>query len=80
MMLSAAGNLVLRWWKLGADSAIVIREFTNNCFYGFLCQEKKTKKEKAVSKRMKKMVDEEKRWQEKEFERSFFREFWPDNV
>ena len=39
-----------------------------------------TKKEKAVSKRMKKMLREEKQLQEKEFERAFFREFWPDNV
>ncbi|KAH7865954.1 hypothetical protein Vadar_013568 [Vaccinium darrowii] len=38
------------------------------------------KKEKAISKRMKKMQDIEKRLQEKEFERAFFREFWPDNV
>lgn len=29
---------------------------------------------------MKKMLEEEKQLQEKEFERAFFREFWPDNV
>ncbi|KAL6332482.1 hypothetical protein AAG906_008512 [Vitis piasezkii] len=38
------------------------------------------KKGKTVSKRMKKMLEEEKQLQEKEFERAFFREFWPDNV
>ncbi|KAL2938986.1 G patch domain-containing protein 8 [Bienertia sinuspersici] len=42
--------------------------------------EKKSKKEKALSKRMRKMLDEEKRQQEKELQRAFFREFWPDNV
>ncbi|KAH9623153.1 hypothetical protein KSS87_011007 [Heliosperma pusillum] len=42
--------------------------------------EKLSKKEKALSKRMKKMLDEEKLWHEKECERSFFREFWPENV
>ncbi|KAL9258929.1 hypothetical protein AKJ16_DCAP02411 [Drosera capensis] len=39
-----------------------------------------TKKEKQLSKRIKKMLDIEKQIQEKEFERQFFREFWPDNV
>lgn len=29
---------------------------------------------------MKKVAAFEKRMQEKEFERAFFREFWPDNV
>ncbi|KAG5549394.1 uncharacterized protein LOC131325238 isoform X2 [Rhododendron vialii] len=38
------------------------------------------KKAKAISKRMKKLQDLEQRLQEKEFERAFFREFWPDNV
>ncbi|XP_074309383.1 uncharacterized protein LOC141643899 [Silene latifolia] len=42
--------------------------------------EKMSKKEKALTKRMKKILDEEKRWHEKERERAFFREFWPDNV
>ncbi|KAK7270067.1 hypothetical protein RIF29_22956 [Crotalaria pallida] len=42
--------------------------------------QKKTKAEKALSKRMKKMQEVEKRMQEKEFERAFFREFWPENV
>ncbi|KAL9247714.1 hypothetical protein vseg_021117 [Gypsophila vaccaria] len=42
--------------------------------------EKKSKKEKALSKRVRKMLDEDKRRQEKEFEQSFFREFWPENV
>ncbi|KAK9274731.1 hypothetical protein L1049_021982 [Liquidambar formosana] len=42
---------------------------------------KKAKKEtKALSKKMRKMQEFEKRLQEKEFERAFFREFWPDNV
>ncbi|KAJ0967836.1 hypothetical protein J5N97_024753 [Dioscorea zingiberensis] len=38
------------------------------------------KKLKTTSKRIRKMQEEEKRMQEKEFERAFFREFWPDNV
>ena len=45
-----------------------------------LSQEKKTKKEKALSKRMRKMLEQEKRLQENEFRQAFFREFWPDNV
>lgn len=42
--------------------------------------EKMSKKEKALSKRMRKMLDEEKRRQENESRQAFFREFWPDNV
>ncbi|GAU12184.1 hypothetical protein TSUD_01510 [Trifolium subterraneum] len=38
------------------------------------------KKTKALSKRVRKMQELEKKMQEKEFERAFFREFWPDNV
>ncbi|XP_042513283.1 G patch domain and ankyrin repeat-containing protein 1 homolog [Macadamia integrifolia] len=38
------------------------------------------KKTKTASKRLRKMLEEEKCLQEKEFERAFFREFWPDNV
>ncbi|XP_039120299.1 G patch domain and ankyrin repeat-containing protein 1 homolog [Dioscorea cayenensis subsp. rotundata] len=38
------------------------------------------KKVKANSKRIRKMLEEDKRAKEKEFERAFFREFWPDNV
>ncbi|KAL2323924.1 hypothetical protein Fmac_022982 [Flemingia macrophylla] len=38
------------------------------------------KKAKTVSKRMRKMQEFEKKMQEKEFERAFFREFWPENV
>ncbi|CAL9776414.1 unnamed protein product [Musa acuminata subsp. burmannicoides] len=38
------------------------------------------KKNKQVSKRIRKMREEEERMKEKEFERAFFREFWPDNV
>ncbi|KAK4348167.1 hypothetical protein RND71_034506 [Anisodus tanguticus] len=37
-------------------------------------------KTKGICKKMKKVVELEKRMQEKEFERAFFREFWPDNV
>ncbi|KAK6921502.1 G-patch domain [Dillenia turbinata] len=37
-------------------------------------------KTKAASKRIKKIQEKEKQLQEKEFERAFFREFWPDNV
>ncbi|KAH7510952.1 uncharacterized protein LOC107421879 isoform X1 [Ziziphus jujuba] len=43
-------------------------------------QEQPSKKSKALSKRMRKMQEFEKKLQEKEFERAFFREFWPDNV
>ncbi|GLT27300.1 hypothetical protein SLA2020_023080 [Shorea laevis] len=39
-----------------------------------------SKKTKAFSKKMRKMQELEKRLKEKEFERAFFREFWPDNV
>ncbi|KAJ3682256.1 hypothetical protein LUZ60_014829 [Juncus effusus] len=39
-----------------------------------------TKKKAKISKRMRKMQEEEKRLQETEFDRSFFRDFWPDNV
>ncbi|GMJ00542.1 hypothetical protein like AT5G08535 [Hibiscus trionum] len=38
------------------------------------------KKTKALSKRLRKIQEQEKQMQEKEFERAFFREFWPDNV
>ncbi|KAJ4890955.1 D111/G-patch domain-containing protein [Raphanus sativus] len=38
------------------------------------------KKNKKLSKKMRKMIEHEKHLQEKEFERAFFREFWPDNV
>ncbi|PKA47686.1 SURP and G-patch domain-containing protein 1-like protein [Apostasia shenzhenica] len=38
------------------------------------------KKQKAISKRFKKIQEHEERMKEKEFERAFFREFWPDNV
>lgn len=46
------------------------------------CQNKlqSKKKVKANSKRIRKMLEEDKRAKEKEFERAFFREFWPDNV
>ncbi|TMW91606.1 hypothetical protein EJD97_014119 [Solanum chilense] len=40
----------------------------------------KESKTKGMSKKMKKVMEFEKRMQEKEFERAFFREFWPDNV
>ena len=39
-----------------------------------------SKKCKTLSKRMRKMQELEKQLQEKEFERAFYREFWPDNV
>ncbi|KAL5230777.1 hypothetical protein ABZP36_029553 [Zizania latifolia] len=38
------------------------------------------KKAKLAAKRVRKMQEEEKRLQEREFEMAFFREFWPDNV
>ncbi|KAL1191273.1 SURP and G-patch domain-containing protein 1-like protein [Cardamine amara subsp. amara] len=42
--------------------------------------EEVSKKSKKLSKKMRKMMEHEKHLQEKEFERAFFREFWPDNV
>ncbi|XP_075634700.1 G-patch domain-containing protein C1486.03 [Castanea sativa] len=39
-----------------------------------------SKKCKTLSKRIRKMQELEKQLQEKEFERAFYREFWPDNV
>lgn len=39
-----------------------------------------SRKSKALSKKQRKMQELEKRLQDKEFERGFFREFWPDNV
>ncbi|XP_078162161.1 D111/G-patch domain-containing protein [Carex rostrata] len=41
---------------------------------------KSAKRANLVTKRLRKLQEEEKRMQEKEFERAFFREFWPDNV
>ncbi|KAL6641240.1 hypothetical protein ACP70R_019421 [Stipagrostis hirtigluma subsp. patula] len=38
------------------------------------------KKAKLAAKRIRKMQEEEKRLQEREFEIAFFREFWPENV
>lgn len=35
---------------------------------------------KNLSKKLKKMQEFEKVLKEKEFDRAFFREFWPDNV
>ncbi|KAF9676427.1 hypothetical protein SADUNF_Sadunf08G0001000 [Salix dunnii] len=39
-----------------------------------------SRKSKALSKKQRKMQELEKRLQDQEFERAFFREFWPDNV
>ncbi|KAE8100818.1 hypothetical protein FH972_018673 [Carpinus fangiana] len=39
-----------------------------------------SKKCKTLSKRIRKIQEQEKRLEEKEFERAFYREFWPDNV
>ncbi|KAL6883496.1 hypothetical protein ACP4OV_010910 [Aristida adscensionis] len=38
------------------------------------------KRAKLAAKRIRKMQEEEKRLQEREFEIAFFREFWPENV
>ncbi|CAA6655714.1 unnamed protein product [Spirodela intermedia] len=38
------------------------------------------KKMKLASKRLKKLMEEERKMKDKEFERAFFREFWPENV
>ncbi|KAF4354733.1 hypothetical protein CsatB_026549 [Cannabis sativa] len=43
-------------------------------------QDPPSKKSKSLSKKMRKMQEFERKLQEKEFERAFFREFWPDNV
>ncbi|PON87749.1 G-patch domain containing protein [Trema orientale] len=43
-------------------------------------QELPSKNSKTLSKKMRKMQEFERQLQEKEFERAFFREFWPDNV
>ncbi|KAL0648367.1 hypothetical protein Bca4012_046658 [Brassica carinata] len=43
-------------------------------------EEEVSKQSKKLSKKMRKLVEHEKQLQEKEFERAFFREFWPDNV
>ncbi|WCJ38961.1 D111/G-patch domain-containing protein [Euphorbia peplus] len=39
-----------------------------------------SKASKLLSKKQRKMQELEKRLAEKEFERAFYREFWPDNV
>ncbi|KAI0488182.1 hypothetical protein KFK09_028009 [Dendrobium nobile] len=38
------------------------------------------KRPKAMTKRLRKMLQEEQRMKEKEFDQAFFRDFWPDNV
>ncbi|XP_030551097.1 G patch domain-containing protein 11 isoform X2 [Rhodamnia argentea] len=43
-------------------------------------EKKPPKKSKTLSKKMRKLQEQEQRLQEKEFERAFFREFWPENV
>ncbi|KAI4385802.1 hypothetical protein MLD38_003795 [Melastoma candidum] len=43
-------------------------------------EEKPPKRTKALSKKLRRMQELEKKLQEKEFQRAFFREFWPDNV
>ncbi|XP_010423059.1 PREDICTED: meiotically up-regulated protein C1442.13c isoform X2 [Camelina sativa] len=42
--------------------------------------EGESKKSKKLSKKMRKMMEHEKHLQEKEFERAFYREFWPENL
>ncbi|CAA7041036.1 unnamed protein product [Microthlaspi erraticum] len=41
--------------------------------------EKVPNKTKKLSKQMRKLIEHEKYLEEKEFDRAFFREFWPDN-
>ncbi|XP_020581720.1 SURP and G-patch domain-containing protein 1-like protein [Phalaenopsis equestris] len=43
-------------------------------------KEKFAERPKAVSKRLRKMLQDEERMKEKEFDQAFFRDFWPDNV
>ncbi|XP_062108006.1 uncharacterized protein LOC133818909 [Humulus lupulus] len=52
----------------------------NSTSYSKSEQDPPSKKSKTLSKKMRKMQEFERKLQEKEFERAFFREFWPDNV
>ncbi|KAF7827469.1 G patch domain and ankyrin repeat-containing protein 1-like protein [Senna tora] len=68
---------------LGADSMKkkAVKTHHANASEGKNKQEQLSpKKKKPLSKRMRKMQELEKKMQEKEFERAFFREFWPENV
>ncbi|KAG9442007.1 hypothetical protein H6P81_017861 [Aristolochia fimbriata] len=65
---------------LGSEEKNKNRERINDVPTSKKQDENSRKKTKAMSKRMRKIEEEEKRIQEKEFERAFFREFWPDNV
>ncbi|GAB2284977.1 hypothetical protein Dimus_019432 [Dionaea muscipula] len=73
--------------KRGLGAVEVKKNSRNPCENGISVEKHKkeggrpsTKKEKMISKRIKKMEEVERRLQEREFERQFFREFWPDNV
>ncbi|XP_065865246.1 G-patch domain-containing protein C1486.03 isoform X2 [Euphorbia lathyris] len=68
---------------LGADK---VKKKTPKALHSHSSKEKNDKehsasrKSKLFSKKQRKMQELEKRLEEKEFERAFFREFWPDNV
>ncbi|XP_057424509.1 uncharacterized protein LOC130718070 [Lotus japonicus] len=69
---------------LGADKVkkMAVKSDDSDASKGNKQQENSSqkKKTKALSKRMRKMQEYEKQMEEKEFERAFFREFWPENV
>ncbi|KAK8916479.1 hypothetical protein KSP39_PZI022851 [Platanthera zijinensis] len=56
------------------------RELLSTDYISNTQMEKTEKKPKAQSKRLRKMLHEEERMKEQEFNQAFFREFWPDNV
>nr|GMD13294.1 G patch domain and ankyrin repeat-containing protein 1 homolog [Ipomoea batatas] len=65
---------------LGADKGKKASEHTKSEKAGKEVKLPVKKKTKAVSKKMKKILEFEKQLQEKELVREFYREFWPDNV
>nr|GMD16617.1 G patch domain and ankyrin repeat-containing protein 1 homolog [Ipomoea batatas] len=65
---------------LGADKGKKTSEHTKSEKAGKEVKLPVKKKTKAVSKKMKKILEFEKQLQEKELVREFYREFWPDNV
>ncbi|XP_059452893.1 uncharacterized protein LOC132183583 isoform X2 [Corylus avellana] len=62
---------------LGADK---VKKTAKKPYDTAASNEKNVLKCKTLSKRIRKMQEQEKRLEEKEFERVFYREFWPDNV
>ncbi|KAG2662837.1 hypothetical protein I3843_16G000700 [Carya illinoinensis] len=62
---------------LGADK---VKVAAKKSYVTAASNKKNDQKCKTLSKRTRKMQELEKQLQEKEFERTFYREFWPDNV